>query len=246
MATFFSGMTQILEAVKLALSSVWANKLRSFMMVLGNIVAVTSIIAVVSLIQGMDSYVADAIIKDVGVGTFKIERIGFITDEEEERRAWRRNPNVTMLDARAVETLQPDHRRGDGGVGRQREHHLRRRAAREHARPRRVAPATRSSAATRPSSGRLPSRLEVERGRPVVLLGFDTAEKLFKGRNPIDRVIQINGVHFRVAGRQREEGLGLRQLAGRVRADPAAAPSSTSSARAARSSSRSSRSRPNR
>jgi hypothetical protein len=36
-------MTQILEAIGLALNSVWANKLRSFMMVLGNIVAVTSI-----------------------------------------------------------------------------------------------------------------------------------------------------------------------------------------------------------
>ena len=42
-------------------------------LVLGNIVAVMSIIAVVSLIQGMDSYVSDAIIKDVGVGTFKMD-----------------------------------------------------------------------------------------------------------------------------------------------------------------------------
>jgi len=40
-------MISIYEAVKLALASIWANKLRSFMMVLGNIVAVTSIIAVV-------------------------------------------------------------------------------------------------------------------------------------------------------------------------------------------------------
>src|SRR5436190_10354497 len=100
-------MTQIFESVMLALSSVWANKLRSFMMVLGNIVAVTSIIAVVSLIQGMDKYVSDAIIKDVGAGTFRIEKIGFITDEEEQQKAWRRNPDVTMLDARAVETFSP-------------------------------------------------------------------------------------------------------------------------------------------
>ena len=59
-------MTPILDAIRLALSSIWANKLRSFMMVLGNIVAVTSIIAVVSLIQGMDSYVSNAILRDVG------------------------------------------------------------------------------------------------------------------------------------------------------------------------------------
>ena len=39
-------------------SAIWANKLRSFLTVLGNIVAVTSIIAVVSLIQGMNAYVS--------------------------------------------------------------------------------------------------------------------------------------------------------------------------------------------
>src|SRR5690349_18854140 len=94
-------MNQFLDAVGLALSSIWANKLRSFMMVLGNIVAVTSIIAVVSLIQGMNGYVSDAIVRDVGVGTFRVERVGFITDEEEQRKAFRR-PNVTLNDARAL------------------------------------------------------------------------------------------------------------------------------------------------
>jgi putative ABC transport system permease protein len=54
--------------------------------------------------------------------------------------------------------------------------------------------------------GRLPSRMEVQRGRPVVLLGWDTADKLFKGRNPVDRVIQINGVHFRVVGVSEKKG----------------------------------------
>ena len=78
-------MTPVPRSRRLALSSIWANKLRSFMMVLGNIVAVTSIIAVVSLIQGMNGYVADAIVSEVGVGTFRIDRVGVITDEEQER-----------------------------------------------------------------------------------------------------------------------------------------------------------------
>ena len=54
------------------------------MTVLGNIVAVTSIIAVVSQIRGMNSYVSDAILTDVGAGTFKVERQGPTTSEEEE------------------------------------------------------------------------------------------------------------------------------------------------------------------
>ena len=100
-------MSQIFDAIGIALSSIWVNKIRSFMMVLGNIVAVTSIIAVVSLLQGMNTYVSDAIMKDVGAGTFKVDKIGVITDEEEERIAWRRNPDVTMLDARAIESFDP-------------------------------------------------------------------------------------------------------------------------------------------
>jgi len=73
-------MYQFLEAAQIALSAIWANKLRSFLTVLGNIVAVTSIIAVVSLIQGMNAYVTDAIVSDVGADTFSggKDRIGSI------------------------------------------------------------------------------------------------------------------------------------------------------------------------
>jgi len=54
--------------------------------------------------------------------------------------------------------------------------------------------------------GRMPSRSEIERGQPVVLLGWDTADKLFKGSNPIDQVIQIHGTHFRVVGVSEKKG----------------------------------------
>ena len=40
-------MNQVLDAVSIALQAIWANKLRSFMTVLGNIVAVTSIVTIV-------------------------------------------------------------------------------------------------------------------------------------------------------------------------------------------------------
>ena len=83
-------MIQIYEAIGIALASIWANKLRSFMMVLGNIVAVMSIIAVVSLIQGMNSYVGEVIMSEVGAGTFRIDRIGVVTDEDAHDQAQRR------------------------------------------------------------------------------------------------------------------------------------------------------------
>ena len=48
---------------------------------------------------------ADAILRDVGAGTFKVDKIGVITSEEDERAAWRRNPNISLLDARAIESF---------------------------------------------------------------------------------------------------------------------------------------------
>src|SRR6185436_14722696 len=48
-------VNKFLDSASIAIEAIWAAKLRSFMTVLGNIVAVTSIIAVVSLIQGLNA-----------------------------------------------------------------------------------------------------------------------------------------------------------------------------------------------
>ena len=68
------GLSQFFESAGIALGAIWANKLRSFLTVLGNIVAVTSIIAVVSLIQGLNASVEDAIVSEVGADTFMVDR----------------------------------------------------------------------------------------------------------------------------------------------------------------------------
>ena len=54
--------------------------------------------------------------------------------------------------------------------------------------------------------GRLPSRAEIDRGQPIVLLGWDTADKLFKGSDPLDKIVQIRGTHFRVVGVSEKKG----------------------------------------
>src|SRR6478735_6223916 len=94
-------MNQFLEAVGIALNAIWTNKLRSFLTVLGNIVAVTSIIAVVSLIQGMNAYVTDAIVSDVGADTFTIQRTPVVRSAEDEDRV-RSNPRMSVQDGDAV------------------------------------------------------------------------------------------------------------------------------------------------
>jgi putative ABC transport system permease protein len=198
-------MNKFLDAISVALSSVWTNKLRSFMMVLGNVVAVTSIIAVVSLIRGMDTYVANAIVGEVGAGTFRVERIGFITSEEEEERARRRNPIITLADMRAikgfsdrVEAVMAEMSSSANVVFGETDL--------ESTQIRGVSADYAEFSGFTAAVGRIPSRLEVERNRPVAFLGWDTAENLFQGRNPLDQVIRIRGTHFRVIGVAEQKG----------------------------------------
>src|SRR5215207_7662965 len=99
-------MNQLYESVAIALQAVWANKLRSFMTELGNIVAVTSIVTVVSLIQGMNAMVSTAIITDVGADSFTVQRMGLIRSDEEAERA-RNNPLITLDEADAIRTMSP-------------------------------------------------------------------------------------------------------------------------------------------
>ena len=108
-------MNQFLEAVGIALNAIWTNKLRSFLTVLGNIVAVTSIIAVVSLIQGMNAYVTDAIVSDVGADNFTIQRTPVVRSADDEERV-RSNPRITVQDGEAVRKFSEQHQRR-GGAG---------------------------------------------------------------------------------------------------------------------------------
>src|SRR4026209_1198773 len=94
-------MGPLIDSIAIALRSIWANKLRSFMTVLGNIVAVTSIVTVVSLIQGMNAMVSRAIVTDVGADAFTIQRLPPVRTEDDEERT-RNNPLVTLAEADAI------------------------------------------------------------------------------------------------------------------------------------------------
>ena len=99
-------MSQILESIWIALQSIWANKLRSFLTVLGNIVAVTSIVTVVSLIQGLNATVSGAIVGEVGADTFVVQRQSHRPDEADEERT-RAFPLITRREADAIRAFSP-------------------------------------------------------------------------------------------------------------------------------------------
>ena len=198
-------MYALLDAVRIALDSIWAHKLRSLMMALGNIVAVMSIIAVVSLIQGMNVYVGEAIERQVGVGTFRIEKVGIVTDEDQERQAWRRNPDITIDDMRAIRRWSPLFRAMMTESG-ARANLTWRETTLENVRIRGVSSEYQEFESYSAAVGRSLSVLEIQRSRPVVLLGADTAQKLFKGVSPLDQLIRLAGTHFRVVGVNEKRG----------------------------------------
>ena len=202
-------MSQLLDSILIALRAIWANKLRSFMTVLGNIVAVTSIITVVSLIQGLNATVSDLIVSDIGADSFTIARRGIIRSEDDEERT-RNNPLLTMDEARAVRNF------GDKIVS------VMGSASRN---------ATVSYGTTEldniqitgvtseygdfsnynAEQGRMMTATEVERSRPVAILGWEVADRLFGQTNPLDKTIRIAGIQFRVVGVSKKKGASFGQ-----------------------------------
>jgi putative ABC transport system permease protein len=197
-------MNQFIEAAGIALNAIWANKLRSFLTVLGNIVAVTSIIAVVSLIQGMNAYVTDAILSGVGADTFQVQRFP-ITRSEEEFDKVRNNPRLTVDDADAIRKYSDN----VVAVSTQTQSSAEMAYGTETLESVSIRGVSREYilfSTYEAERGRLISPSEIDRHRSVVVLGSKTAERLFKTEDPVDKVVRIAGVHYRVVGVNEEKG----------------------------------------
>ena len=90
----------VFEGVRIALSALWENKLRTLLTLLGNIVGTMSVIAVVSLIDGIDRYARREIAEE-GSNTFSINRINpfdFLNDLDAVlKRKWYKEEAVTSV-----------------------------------------------------------------------------------------------------------------------------------------------------
>ena len=200
-------MNQLFESAMIALDAIWSSKLRSLMTVLGNIVAVTSIIAVVSLIQGLNASVKQAILNQAGADSFNVQQFP-ITRSDEEFEKVRANPRITINDVRAVrrhsELVSAVMLDSNGGG--------------------RISYKDKSIDQTGITGvtgdyvnfssydaerGRLMSPTEVDTSRPVTVIGWGTADRLFADADPLEKIIQIEGVHFRVVGVSAKRGAVL-------------------------------------
>src|ERR1043166_2558802 len=98
---------QIRDAVGEALETIRTQKLKSFFSLIGVLIGVTFLIAVVSIVQGMNVYMEDKFAnKLVGLNTFQLRRTPNFTSgnaTEGQWRAWQRRPRINYAEAAYLE-----------------------------------------------------------------------------------------------------------------------------------------------
>jgi putative ABC transport system permease protein len=203
-------MNKFVESALIALDAIWSSKLRSFMTVLGNIVAVTSIIAVVSLIQGLNASVKAAILNQAGADSFNIQQFPISRSDEEFEKV-RGNPRIKMDDARAIRRYDSELVAGVMADSTGRGRITYRDKSIDNVRVQGVSPEYVTFSSFDAERGRLMSPTEVESARPVTVVGWQIADRLFANLDPLEKTIQIEGVHFRIVGVSAKRGSLLGQ-----------------------------------
>lgn len=195
------------DAVGMALRTIRTQKLKSFFSLLGVLIGVTFLIAVVSIVQGMNVYMEDQFAnKLVGLNTFQIRRMPNFTDASEEQwREWTRRPRINYAEADFVESRMETPALFSRFCSQQLPLLWNGTTAK----------AVDVWTADAPifqiknldiESGRVFTPQEAEIGLPVVVIGWEIAEKLFKGADPLGKDIAIEGLPYRVVGRVAKQG----------------------------------------
>ncbi len=198
------------EAIRLALTQLRVQKLKSFFTLAGVTIGVMFLIAVVSIVEGMNRYMEEDFVgKLMGVNSFELRRfpninVGNVTNET--WREWARRPHVRDADIQPVVTALP---RGTRWAVSNLQNNVPVEAP--GARPRQV------TVYAVDGDYFTIRRMEMARGRPFapyelthgvmgVVLGNDVAQRLFPGRDPIGRAVRVAGQKYRVIGVAESQG----------------------------------------
>ncbi len=95
----------VYETLKLAGAALWAHKLRTFLTLLGVMIGVASVIAIISVLDGMMRRIAN-VFDEMGASTIYVTRFGIITSDDEWFKAIKRK-RITVDDVRAIEKGVP-------------------------------------------------------------------------------------------------------------------------------------------
>ena len=191
----------LIETLKLALSAIWAHKLRSALTLLGMIIGVSAVVVVVSLIQGFNTYV-DEKIAGIGARAYSIQRFSFEDwkDTDTIAAAQRRNKDLTLDD---FEYLRGRLTLTDklGAKARPTRAQVKRGSEVLEEVPVDGATAIVGEIEKAdPADGRYFVEGENEAAARVAYIGADVAEKLFPSGSAVNQEIVVNGLPYRVVG----------------------------------------------
>jgi len=193
-----------LEGVRIALGAIRANLLRSFLTLLGIIIGTTAIISVIAVINGLNLYVAENV-SNFGPNVYVITKFGIIQNHEDFLDALKRNRDLDLRDARAIESICPLAERVAVEVHSRQDVH---RGAEEvlDVDIGGIDPGIIDIEPYEVDQGRNIDQAENDRSARVCFIGQDVAGTLFGTIDPIGKEMRIRNQDFTVVGTAKKKG----------------------------------------
>ena len=197
------------EPMLIALETLRSHKLRSFLTLLGVILSVSTLIIVVSMVQGANKYVAEKV-ANFGSNVFLIMRFPLITSAEQFVKLSRSNKNITWEDYEYVR----DNMRLAEAVGLETHRNGKVKYKTESIEDIDVRGVTANMAGIdteEPVLGRYISDADDLHRANVTMIGNDVAKRFFAGIDPLGKSIYIDGEAYEVVGVAKEMGSAFGQ-----------------------------------
>ena len=198
------------EAIRIALQSLWANKLRSVLSTLAIVIGVAAVIAVVTFVAGIDGYVAGKIF-NLGADVFIMSKVSPADTSVEHYLESEKRKNLDLEDYQAV-LKACRHCDYVGAALRNSNGHIK--YAEQSINDSTVQGITPSMAPiydTDLSAGRMLTETDLNARSPVAVVGTDIVEHLMPGVDPLGREIRLDGWTYTVIGVGKKKGKTLGQ-----------------------------------
>ena len=207
MSAFAKQFALMRETAAMAFDTLRSNKMRSALTVLGVVIGVTSIVGMTSLIRGFDSSLRDSI-SSLGPNTIFVQKFGGLSfSSGKSFMELMRRPNLSLADMQAIERLGTTVGMTDLwlGAGPGQPPVQRIFYGGERTRPLGILGTTEKYVDinfAKMEFGRSFTEQEVQRGRPVAVIGYGPYDALFakRGIDPIGKTVRIGTVEYTVLG----------------------------------------------
>ncbi len=200
----------IVEAIRVALQSLWANKLRSVLSTLAIVIGVAAVIAVVTFVAGIDQYVASKVF-NLGADVFIMSKMSPVQLDVERFLEAEKRKNFDLDEYQAV-LAACKHCEYVGATMRNSSGHVK--YAEQSISDTTVQGITPSMAPiydTDLSAGRMLTESDMTNRSPVAVVGADIVEHLMPGVDPVGREIRLDGWTYQVIGVGKKKGKTLGQ-----------------------------------